>query len=80
MRITIFNQCHNVDKRTLQKCSKCCSRDIEYGTRVIRYQKRVSNFRSERQQEQSLRYYNPEIACEKVIEEEAMAFESEMIA
>ena len=79
VKITICNDCHNVDKRTLQKCSKCGSRDIDYGTRVIGYLKRVSNFSSERQKEHSLRYYNIELACKKVNEEEAMVFESEMI-
>ena len=78
VKITICNHCHNIDKRTLQKCSKCGSRNIDYGTRVIGYLKRVTNFSSERQKEHSLRHYNLELAREEVIEEEAMVFGPEL--
>jgi len=58
IKITICNTCENIDKRTLQKCSKCNSENIDYGTRVIGYLKRVSNFSSARQKEQGLRFYD----------------------
>lgn len=57
IKITICNDCGNIDKRTLQECPKCKSRDIDYGTRVIGYLKRVSAFSEPRQKEESLRYY-----------------------
>ncbi|UMB60998.1 anaerobic ribonucleoside-triphosphate reductase [Lutibacter sp. A80] len=60
IKITICNDCENIDKRTLQKCSKCDSKNIDYGTRVIGYLKRVSNFSSARQQEHDLRFYHCE--------------------
>jgi ribonucleoside-triphosphate reductase (formate) len=58
IKITICNECDNIDKKTLQKCSKCESRNIDYGTRVIGYLKRVSNFSSARQKEHNLRFYH----------------------
>ena len=58
IKITICNECKYIDKRTLQKCSKCGSTNIDYGTRVIGYLKRVSNFSSARQAEHNLRYYH----------------------
>jgi ribonucleoside-triphosphate reductase len=58
IKITICNECNHIDKKTLQKCSKCNSSNIDYGTRVIGYLKRVSNFSSSRQKEHSLRHYH----------------------
>ena len=58
IRITICNSCENIDKRTLTYCPKCSSRDIDYGTRVIGYLKRVSAFSEARQKEHALRHYN----------------------
>ena len=55
--ITICNECGNIDKNTLTRCPKCGSKDIDYGTRVIGYLKRLSNFSIERQQEAKRRYY-----------------------
>ncbi len=60
IKITICNDCETIDKKTLQKCSKCGSKNIDYGTRVIGYLKRVSNFSSARQQEHELRFYHTE--------------------
>lgn len=57
VKITICNKCQHIDKRTLQACSVCGSRDVDYGTRVIGYLKRVSSFSSGRRTEHSLRYY-----------------------
>ena len=60
VKISICNDCCNIDKRTLQKCSKCNSKNIDHGTRVIGYLKRISSFSSARQDEHDLRYYHRE--------------------
>lgn len=57
VRVTICNSCHYIDKRTLQACSKCGAIDIDHGTRVIGYLKRVSAFSKDRQEEHKRRYY-----------------------
>jgi len=57
VKITICNECEYIDKRTLDACSSCGSEDIDHGTRVIGYLKRVSAFSSARQAEQLRRYY-----------------------
>ncbi len=62
VKITICNTCAYIDKRTLQCCPECGSKDIDYGTRVIGYLKRVSAFSSARQKEHSLRFYHREAA------------------
>ena len=58
VKITICNDCEHIEKKTLQKCSKCDSQNIDYGTRVIGYLKRVSSFSSERQNEHDFRFYH----------------------
>ena len=60
MKITICNDCEHIEKKTNQKCSKCDSENIDYGTRVIGYLKRVSSFSSERQNEHDIRFYHIE--------------------
>ena len=62
VKITICNACDHIDKRTLQCCPECGSKDIDYGTRVIGYLKRVSAVSSARQKEHSLRFYHREAA------------------
>ena len=57
IKITICNICNHIDKKTLQNCSKCGSSDIDYGTRIIGYLKRVSAFSEARQKEHKLRHY-----------------------
>lgn len=57
VKITICNTCSHIDKRTLLHCPACGSGDVDWGTRVIGYLKRVSSFSSERQREEALRYY-----------------------
>ncbi|MHB1195300.1 MAG: anaerobic ribonucleoside-triphosphate reductase [Lutibacter sp.] len=66
IKITICNSCDHIDKKTLQKCSKCNSTNIDYGTRVIGYLKRVSNFSSHRQEEHNLRHYHLKNAKEEI--------------
>lgn len=58
VKITICNECEHIDKKTLQKCSKCSSRNVDYGTRIIGYLKRISSFSSMRQKEHDLRFYH----------------------
>lgn len=60
VKITICNQCEAIDKRTLCACPACGSSDIDYGTRVIGYLKRVSAFSRGRRIEHSLRHYQRE--------------------
>ena len=62
VKITICNTCSHIDKRTLQVCSACGSHDIDYGTRVIGYLKRVSAFSSGRRKEHALRHYHRQAA------------------
>lgn len=58
VKITICNHCEAIDKRTLYACAQCGSRNIDYGTRVIGYLKRISAFSAGRRQEHSLRHYH----------------------
>ncbi len=62
IKITICNDCDHIDKRTHQKCIKCNSVNIDYGTRVIGYLKRVANFSTARQNEHDLRFYHADEA------------------
>ena len=54
---TVCNDCGHIDKRYLQECPVCHSRNTDYLTRVIGYLKRVSNFSRARQKEAARRYY-----------------------
>ena len=58
VKVTICNDCNNIDKRTLDHCPKCGSKNVDYATRVIGYLRRVSNFSTERQEEESRRWYH----------------------
>jgi len=58
VKITICNECEKIDKRTLYKCSSCGSENIDHGTRVIGYLKRVTSFSQGRQKEHGLRHYH----------------------
>jgi len=58
VRSTICNGCGYINKETKQFCTKCGSMDIDYGTRVIGYLKRVSAFSEARQTEAHIRFYN----------------------
>jgi len=58
VRITLCNCCEHIDKRTLTACSACGSSDIDYGTRVIGYLKRVSAFSKARRAEHQRRHYH----------------------
>jgi ribonucleoside-triphosphate reductase len=58
VKITICNECEHIDKRTLMACPECHSNNIDHGTRVIGYLKRISAFSSGRQKEHALRHYH----------------------
>lgn len=58
VKITICNDCEHIDKRTLCECSSCGSADVDYGTRVIGYLKRVSSFSQGRRKEHQARHYH----------------------
>jgi ribonucleoside-triphosphate reductase len=62
VKITICNECEKIDKRTLHLCSSCGSEDIDHGTRVIGYLKRVTAFSQGRQKEHALRHYHKKSA------------------
>ena len=47
--------CGYIDKRTLDRCSKCGSTNVAYGTRVLGYLRLTKNFSKERQIEASRR-------------------------
>ena len=60
VKITICNKCEHIDKKTLQNCSKCGSIDIDYGTRIIGYLKRITSFSKARRKEAGIRFYHKE--------------------
>ena len=62
VKITICNDSEKIDKRTLHVCSSCGSDNIDHGTRVIGYLKRVTSFSQGRQKEHALRHYHKESA------------------
>ena len=57
-RITVCRECENIDKRTLQICSKCWSWNVDWATRIIWYLKCIKSFSSARQKEEGLRFYH----------------------
>lgn len=54
---TICNDCGTIDPVTRKACKKCGSENVDYGTRVIGYLKRITNFSDARQVEATKRYY-----------------------
>ena len=57
-RCTICNTCGSIDPETRQDCKHCGSKDLDYGTRIIGYLRRISSFSDERQKEAARRYYS----------------------
>lgn len=55
---TICNECGHINTDTENHCVKCGSTDVDYGTRVIGYLKRISNFSEARQKEAGKRFYH----------------------
>lgn len=58
VKITICNDCEHIDKKTQLSCQHCGSTNIDHGTRVIGYLKRVSAFSKGRREEHSRRHYH----------------------
>lgn len=58
VKITICNECNHIEKKTRNQCIKCGSENLDFGTRVIGYLKRVSSFSSGRRKEHSRREYH----------------------
>lgn len=55
---TICNDCGYINTDTENHCVQCGSTDVDYGTRVIGYLKRISNFSEARQKEAGKRFYH----------------------
>lgn len=55
---TICNTCGSIDPETRQTCKHCGSTDLDYGTRIIGYLRRLSSFSDGRQKEADRRYYS----------------------
>lgn len=53
--------CGYIDKRTLNKCSKCGSENISHATRIIGFLKKIKNFSKARQIEAGLRFYHKKV-------------------
>lgn len=58
VKITLCNECENIDKKTLYECPKCRSRNVDHATRIIGYLKRISAFSKNRQSEEKIRFYH----------------------
>ncbi|WP_283708795.1 anaerobic ribonucleoside-triphosphate reductase [Pseudoalteromonas prydzensis] len=58
VKCTICNDCEHIDKVTRLQCEQCHSDNIDHGTRVIGYLKRVSAFSKGRRDEHQRRYYH----------------------
>lgn len=54
---TICNDCGHISKHYLDHCECCGSHNLDYGTRIIGYFKRISNFSEARKKEAATRYY-----------------------
>lgn len=58
VKITLCNDCGNIDKKTLNRCSVCKGANIDYATRIIGYLKRITSFSKQRQMEHAQRFYH----------------------
>ena len=57
IKCTICNDCGLIDPETRDTCRYCGSTDLDYGTRIIGYLRRISSFSEGRQIEAERRYY-----------------------
>lgn len=55
---TICNTCGAIDPVTRKACKQCGSANIDYGTRIIGYLRRISSFSDARQKEAARRCYS----------------------
>lgn len=58
VKVTICDDCGNIDKRSLPKCIECDSENVTYATRVIGYLKPISTWSSGRKKEHNKRHYH----------------------
>lgn len=58
VKSTCCNDCGHIDARTLSKCPKCGSENLDFATRIIGYCKKISSYSPDRQEEEKLRYYH----------------------
>jgi ribonucleoside-triphosphate reductase (formate) len=72
VKITICNECEHIDKTTRYACPSCGSKDIDHGTRVIGYLKRVSAFSKGRRDEHERRHYH-RVAGRKITSDQIAA-------
>lgn len=54
---TVCNDCGNISKHKLDRCSKCGSENIDYATRIIGYLTLISKWSEERKREAGRRHY-----------------------
>lgn len=55
---TICDKCGTIDPVTRKQCKTCGNTDLDYGTRIIGYLRRLSSFSDARQKEADRRYYS----------------------
>ena len=55
---TICDKCGTIDPVTRKQCKTCGNKDLDYGTRIIGYLRRLSSFSDGRQKEADRRYYS----------------------
>lgn len=55
---TICDKCGTIDPVTRKQCKTCGNIDLDYGTRIIGYLRRLSSFSDGRQKEADRRYYS----------------------
>jgi ribonucleoside-triphosphate reductase len=55
---TICDKCGTIDPMTRKQCKTCGNTDLDYGTRIIGYLRRISSFSDGRQKEADRRYYS----------------------
>lgn len=65
VKVTICNKCGYINKNTMDHCTACGSTDVDYGTRIIGYLKRITAFSSPRQREESRRVYHKQLGTGK---------------
>lgn len=58
VKSTICDNCGHIDFRTLDECPSCGNTALDYATRVIGYNRRVSSYSEDRQAEEKTRYYH----------------------
>jgi anaerobic ribonucleoside-triphosphate reductase len=58
VKATCCEDCFSINKKTLDYCIKCGSKNISHATRIIGYLKKIKDFSQERREEHSKRFYH----------------------